>query len=629
MADALSIGLSALIAQQRALATTSNNIANASTPGYSRQRTEFVSNTSERLGNESVGTGVKIDTTRRLSDDILAEQVRSAAGSYQRADAFNNLAESIDDLLADSDTGLAATLQDFANSLQSVANDPSSTSSREAFLSQARSLIARFDSMDQRLSEVGDEVRTRMGAATDEITSIGKSLADVNRQIVAAGASADRATPPELLDQRDRLLERLSELVQVNTAQQPDGTTSVFIGSGQVLVLGANAATVQVTPGTTDPTQPQIVLHGIGPDINITPFVTGGQLGGTIDFNREMLAPARSELGRIAVGLVTSFNAVHRNGMDAEGELGGDFFSIGQPQAFAANSNSGTASVALTFGNVADLESTNYRLSYDGANYTLVRADNGAVVPTTGTGAAGNPLIANGLSIVISGAPAAGDQFLLKPLEDLGGALGLVVTRPADVAAAAPTRTAAALANTGGATISAGRVFDVTNANLLSTATIQFLTPTTYSIDGAGNFAYTPGGDIDVNGTRVQISGAPAVGDQFTIGSNVGGSGDNRNAQALIARLGQSVFDGNVTLQNAAADLVTNVGARTAEAANQRDVQQFVFEKNRDRLDSARGVNLDEEAANMLRYEQLYQAAAQTMSVAGNLFNTLLLALQR
>jgi flagellar hook-associated protein 1 FlgK len=203
------------------------------------------------------------------------------------------------------------------------------------------------------------------------------------------------------------------------------------------------------------------------------------------------------------------------------------------------------------------------------------------------------------------------------------------VTRPADVAAAAPTRTAAALANTGGATISAGRVVDVTNANLLSTATIQFLTPTTYSIDGAGNFAYTPGGDIDVNGTRVQISGAPAVGDQFTIGSNVGGTGDNRNAQALIARLGQSVFDGNVTLQNAAASLVTNVGARTAEAANQRDVQQFVFEKNRDRLDSARGVNLDEEAANMLRYEQLYQAAAQTMGVAGNLFNTLLLALQR
>jgi flagellar hook-associated protein 1 FlgK len=403
----------------------------------------------------------------------------------------------------------------------------------------------------------------------------------------------------------------------------------VFIGSGQVLVLGANSAQLALTAGTTDPTQPQIVLRGIGPDVNVTQFLTGGELGGAIDFNREMLAPARAELGRMAIGLVTAFNAVHRNGMDAEGELGGDFFSIGAPQAFAAATNSGAGSVALSFGNVAALEPTSYRLSYDGSGYTLVRTDNGAVVPTTGNGTAGNPLVANGLSMVISGTPAAGDQFLLKPLEDLGGTLGLAVTRPADIAAAAPTRTAAALSNTGSGAISAGQIVDVTDANLLAGATIQFLSATTYSVNGSGSFAYTPGGDIDVNGTRVRITGAPDAGDRFTIGSNVGGSGDNRNAQALIGRLGQALFNGNLTLQSAAASLVTSVGTRTAEAANQRDVQQFVFEKNQDRLESARGVNLDEEAANMLRYEQLYQAAAQTMSVAGNLFNTLLLALQR
>jgi flagellar hook-associated protein 1 FlgK len=207
--------------------------------------------------------------------------------------------------------------------------------------------------------------------------------------------------------------------------------------------------------------------------------------------------------------------------------------------------------------------------------------------------------------------------------------MSLLVTRPADVAAAAPTRTNAALANTGAASISAGRIIDVTNPSLLATATITFVNATTYQINGAGAFAYTPGADIDINGTRVQITGTPAAGDQFTIQSNVGGTGDNRNVQDLIARLRDSVFNGDISLQDASASLLTNVGSRTAELTNQRDVQQLVFEQNHDRLESVRGVNLDEEAADMLKFEQLYQAAARMMAVADSLFQTLLGALGR
>jgi flagellar hook-associated protein 1 FlgK len=217
----------------------------------------------------------------------------------------------------------------------------------------------------------------------------------------------------------------------------------------------------------------------------------------------------------------------------------------------------------------------------------------------------------------------------LKPLEHLGGSIGLLVTRSADIAAAAPTRTSALLANTGTASISPGRIIDVTNPSLLATATIAFLTPTTYSINGAGTFAYTPGADIDINGTRVQITGTPATGDQFVIQSNAGGTGDNRNVQDMIARLRDSVFDGDVSLQDASAALITAVGSRTAELTSQRDVQSLVLEQNRDRLESVRGVNLDEEAADMLRFEQLYQAAARMMTVADSLFQTLLNTLLR
>jgi flagellar hook-associated protein 1 len=628
MADILNIGLSALLAQQRALTTTSNNVANANTPGYSRQRVELTQRPVERLGSGYVGTGVDIESLRRMSDEILASQLRTAAGTFGRADAFVSLAEALDNLLADSDTGLSATMQSFINGLQDVANDPSSTSSRQSLLSEARNLVARFDAMDQRLTQLSDEVRTRLVASADEVTSIGHDLAEINRQLVAAGAASGRTAPSDLLDKRDQLLEKLAGLVQVQTTQQSDGTTSVFIGTGQVLVLGGDSARLEVTPGTADPLQPQIVLRGFGTDVNITKFVTGGDLGGALDFNREMLAPARSELGRIAVGLATTVNEIHRNGMDAEGDLGGDFFSVAPPQSFSAGTNTGTGNVSVSIAGVASLEPTNYQLSYDGTGYTLQRADNGAVVAMTGAGTVANPFLADGLSIVIGGAPAAGDQFYLKPLEHVGGSLQLLVTRPADIAAAAPTKTSAALANTGTATISAGQIIDVTDPNLLAMATIQFLTATTYSVNGAGSFAYTPGADIDLGGTRIQITGAPAAGDQFVIQSNAGGTGDNRNVRAMIDRLGQSVFNGNVSLQSASAALITDVGSRTAEITHQRDVQQAVLSQSKDRLDSVRGVNLDEEAADMLRFQQLYQAAAQMISVSDTMFQTILAALR-
>ncbi len=629
MADILNIGLSALLAQQRALTTTANNVANASTPGYSRQRVELSERAAERLGVGFVGTGVDVAATRRLTDGILAEQVRTAAGGFYRADAFVSLAGSLDDLLAGTETGLTATLQAFANALQDVANDPSSTSSRQALLSEARNLVARFEAMDQRLAELANEVRTRMTQSAGRITALGADLAEINRQLIAAGTAAGRPGPSDLLDKRDRLLEELAKLVHVTASEQRDGTTSVFIGTGQVLVIGGESAKVEVTPGTADPLEPQVVIRGIGPAVNVTQFITGGELGGVIDFNREMLAPARSELGRIAVGLVATVNAVHRSGMDAEGQLGGDFFSIGAPQTFAAAGNTGSGSLTVTITGVAALEPTSYRLTFDGTAYTLQRVDNGAVVPMSGAGTGASPFVANGISIVVAGTPAAGDQFYVKPLEHAAGTVSLLVTRPADVAAAAPTRTIAALANTGTASISAGQVVDATNPNLLATSTIAFVNATTYTINGGPPLAYTPGANIDVNGTRVQITGTPAAGDQFVIQANTGGTGDNRNIQTLIDRFHGSVFNGEISLQDAAAGMITSVGSRTAEATNQRDVQQLVFRQNQDRLESVRGVNLDEEAADMLKFEQLYQAAARVMQVSDSLFQTLMNTLLR
>jgi flagellar hook-associated protein 1 FlgK len=626
MADLFGIGLSALLAQQRALATTSNNVANASTPGYTRQRTELSERPAEQMGNFFVGTGVTTGQNRRITDDLMLEQVRTASAGSKRADTIADLATTLDDLLGSDNTGLNATLQSFTNALQGVANDPSSLAARQALLSEAGSTVARFQGLDQRMSTISDEVRSRVSADADQISALGASIAAVNQQVLEAGPN----TPPDLLDKRDQMLEDLSGLVQVSVSQQSDGTIGVFIGSGQALVLGTTAAKLVATNGTEDPSQPQLVLRsGTAPDVAITQFLSGGELGGLLDFNREMLAPARSEVGRVAVGLADAVNTASKNGMDLDGQLGGNFFSFGGPQIFAATTNSGSGAVTATISSVAALDTANYQLSYNGTTYTLQRTDTGAIVPMTGTGTAGDPFVANGISIVVSGAPAAGDQFLIKPVDQAPGTLKVLVTTPGDIAAAAPTRTSADLGNTGTGAISAGSVIDVTNPNLLTTATIQFINATTYSVNGAGAFAYTPGGNIDINGTRVQITGAPAAGDVFTIESNAGGSGDNRNALAMLDKLAGNVFNGNVTLKTAASTMLADVGAKTAAATSQQSAQSTVLQQTQQRLDSLRGVNLDEEATNMLRYQQLYQAAAQTISVAGTLFSTLLAALQR
>jgi flagellar hook-associated protein 1 FlgK len=278
---------------------------------------------------------------------------------------------------------------------------------------------------------------------------------------------------------------------------------------------------------------------------------------------------------------------------------------------------------------VAALAPVSYRLIYDGASYQLLEHGTGTPVPMTGSGTVGDPLRANGIAIVASGAPAAGDQFLIQPLAQSAGSIALAIGSTAEIAAAAPTRTRTGAVNGGTARISAGEVADIADPNLLATATIEFLTATTYSIDGSGSFAYTDGGDILVNGTRVQISGTPAVGDQFIVEANTGGVGDNRNALRLGEALAADTLAGGTTsLLETVSQLVAAVGAQTAEVGFQRDAQTALRTSARESLDSVRGVNLDEEAVKMLEQEQLYQAATRIFAVADDLFQTLIAAIR-
>src|SRR5690606_19493280 len=307
MADLLNTSISGLLAFQRALDTTSHNITNANTPGYSRQITEFMTRQAHPSGAGWVGAGVGVSTVTRAYDDFLAGQARTSSSAFHRADAYATQAERVSNLLGDSSTGLSASLQEFVNALQSVADTPTSTAARQTLLSQAQILVDRLQGYQDSLASFEAQVNSSMRTQADAVSSIASAIAQLNQEI-SSGYARTRQPPNDLLDQRDRLLDQLATYVSVSVVAQEDGSVNVSIGAGQPLVVGQHASRVVATGDPYDPTRMIVAVqsqHGLA---DITRSISGGTLGGMLDFRGQMLDPARNALGRMSVGLAEIMN---------------------------------------------------------------------------------------------------------------------------------------------------------------------------------------------------------------------------------------------------------------------------------------------------------------------------------
>ncbi len=629
MADILLTSLSALLTSQRALATTGHNIANVNTPGYSRQRVELGTRFADFSGSGSIGNGVQLLNVTRSYDAYLAGSTRTSQSEFNRLDVFHSLAGKVDGLLANESAGLAPSMQAFFGAAQDVANDPTSLPARQAFLSQADGIADRFQSLAGQFENMEQEISSRMKQGVQDIDNLAQSIADINQEIVSAGGGKNGA-PNDLLDARDRLVDELSTKIDVTTTFQEDGAMNVFVGNGQSLVVGTQAADLAVKSDPFDPSRLNVVIQNGSSQTDISSSISGGTLGGAMDFRREVLDPARNEIGRIALALASTVNAQQASGMDMNGDLGGQFFSVAEPKVISQSGNAGNASVSATISDVGALTAADYNLSFSGGAYSLSRTDTGEPVSMTGSGTAADPFVADGVSFVASGTPSEGDAFLIRPTYDAAGSLQTVLGSPQEIAAAGPLRSSADLANTGSGTISAGTVSDASNPQLLSTAVIEFTSPTTYSINGSGSFPYTADEPISVNGATFEISGSPVAGDTFTIEANTGGIGDNRNMLAMANLQSMGVLDGgSSSLGSSVSQLVAEVGSATRQAGTNLTAQSVLLEQSLNEQQSVSGVNLDEEAANMLRYQQAYEAAAQMITVADSMFATILRAVGR
>ena len=437
--------------------------------------------------------------------------------------------------------------------------------------------------------------------------------------------------PNDLLDQRDRLIDELSTHLNVSTVQQTDGSVNVFVGSGQNLVVGANATKLVVGQDSFDATRKTLVLESATGSTDVTASLTGGSLGGTLDFRTQILDPARNSIGRLAVALADVMNEQHGKGLDLEGNLGGDFFSIGGVDVRDNTANTGSGTVAATRSDLSKLTASDYILKSTGSGWTLSRADTGAAVTMTGTGTSADPFVAEGLSIVVGGTAATGDSFLIQPTRTAASSMEVVVDDPEKIAMASPILSAATAGNAGTAKIAGDEVLDPANPNLQTAATITFTDATHYTISGSATvYNYTSGSNIDANGWRVQVTGVPAAGDSFTVKPNTNGTGDNRNALKLANVLNRPVLNGGTTSLNAAAgQFISSVGVATNQAKSSAEAQQVVYDDSISAQQSVSGVNLDEEAAKLLQYQQAYQAAAQIIKIAQSLFDTLISATGR
>jgi flagellar hook-associated protein 1 FlgK len=641
MGDMLSTGVTGLLAFQNALDTISNNVTNVNTPGYSVETSNLVTNPSTQTAEGAIGNGVSVSNVSRSYSDYLDSQTRSATSSYNQFNTVSGLASTIDNMLSDPTTGLSATLTGLSSSIQTMANSPSQTSSRTAVINQLQSVVSQFQSYQNQFTQLNTQVNTQLQTEASTVTSLAQSIASLNGQIQTAAANGTGQAPNNLLDQRDNLIDQLSQHVNVNTVTQSDGTVSVFIGSGQSLVVGNQASTLAATADPFGSGQQDLSLQaGTGSSVDITNALSGGTIGGLLQFRTQMLDTGESSLGQQAVTLTNLLNTQNEAGVDQNGAIGGPLLAVGGPQVLASSSNTGNASVTGsipgTVANLGGLSTDNDELSYDGTNWSLLDTTTGTSTALTATAGSGGTTVLTGgpgITLTVTGTAKAGDEFLVQPTANAVAGLSLVTTDPTKVAAAGPLVTSANSANTGTASISSATVPN-TALWTRSNYTISFSSPTAYTVTNAAgtqvasSTTYAAGTPISFDGIAVTLTGTPAANDSFSVNDNANGVGDNTNALALAGILNKNVLDGGAqSLSDAVNGYVGTVGLQTSQAQNGATAQQAVLSSAQNAQQSVQGVNLDEEAAKMLQYQQAYQAAAEVIATSNTLFNSIITAI--
>ncbi len=643
----MSLGVRAMFADYAALQTTSNNIANANVAGYSRQQVDLETAKGQYTGAGFFGKGVNVTTVTRSYDQFLTREAANskslASMDKARLDQLNQLEQ----IFPTGESGVGYASGQLLNAMVDLASNPQDASTRQVVLSRASDVALRFTSAAGQLDMLQAGVRSDLENSVKSVNELAKNIANVNDKI-AAVIGAGHA-PNDLLDERDRLVSQLSELVQVTTLPASDGTIGVFIAGGQRLVLGSQASQLQVQNDSTDASRSAIgiVDNGIPRDLP-SALLTGGTIAGLLNFQNKDLVDARNMLGQMAAAFAGRLNEQQSFGLDLRSPpgAGAPLFSVGAPRALANDNNLKDASgnfvttVTLTTTDATQLQASDYSLQADPLNpgyYTLTRLTDG----TVSTIASGD--VVDGMRIDIAPAAAADDRFLLQPVGRAANGMGRVLDDPRGIAAASPVTATVGASNTGTATVGSLKVTS-SSIDPTLTATVTFnsssgnydwqLVDSSNNLVSNGSSVWVPGQPISINGFDLTLNGAPANGDVFTVQKTTYPASNNGNALAMAAMRDETLVGrtlnasgqptGGNTITDAYASAMADVGVRVQSAESTSTTSAAVAAQAEQQRSGQAGVNLDEEAAHLIQYQQAYQAAAKVLQIAQSVFDTLL-----
>lgn len=632
MSGLFSIATSALSAAYTALETTGNNIANANTPGYSRQVVDFTAQVETGLSGNYIGQGVAVAGITREYNQLLTQQVDQAQAASNQANTHANLLSQVSNLFSSTTGSLGDQVNQFFAQVQTLTQQPTNVAVRQSVLSSAQQMAANFNDTYDQLQQMQQTANQQIGQEIATVNTTSAQIAKLNDQIALATASG--GTPNDLLDQRDQAIQTLNQSIGVTTMTQSDGSVNVFLASGQPLVVGDQVT--QMAMGQ-DPTDPQNIVVGTKAANTIIPITatstTGGDIGALMQFSQQDIPSVENQIGQLAVVVGSQFNQQSLLGQDMNGNAGTNFFTPMSPTVVASTTNatsggSPAETVSATFSDTTQLQASDYRLQVSGGQYVLTRLSDGQQT-TLSSLSPGNPATVDGMTISVSGTATNGDTFMIEPVRNGAADLAVAIGQPQQIAAASPITTSMPSSNTGSLSVSSLSVVGPTrNANLTDSVSINFTSPSAYTITDSTTGAsssgtYTSGQPISFNGWSLTLLGTPATNDSVSVGANVGGTGDNTNALALAQLQNANLMNGN-PLGNGYASVVGQVGMMTANAQADQQNQQAILQSAQNAQSSISGVNLDEEAANLLRYQQQYQAAAQVVTIASTLFNQIL-----
>ena len=661
----LNIANSGIRASSDLLQTTSKNIANVNTEGYVRERTEHTT-----MIDNQVGRG----ETYRLLNEFAQKQLNRDTSNKTFFDQFESEANRIDTLFSQESNSVSTSINSFFNNVQEALNQPSSSVARSLVMSDAENLLDQMDRLSGIVVEQKRVVDEQLQIFSTEANTLIESISSLNQEIVGINGTNSASDASSAYNERDKAIRNLSELIDIETLDGPNGEKLVFMGTGEAVVMQNGTFNLFSMSADPDPNFQELRLDvngGKAVPLDVDASKLKGKIGGLLAFRDDILVPTQNQLGQMGLAIADSFNQQNHLGMDASGQLGGDIFKIPSVGGLPYQNNTGTGGITATVepGMGSELPASDFIITY------TVNPNEVSIQPIDNKGEPlGNPSLANvvagvidsstvvsgesfGLQISVAGAANAGDQFQVKLNSGAAGNISLLTGRGEDLALASPIRTAADVDNIGTASISAGEVSDVTTGsfttiplaltkgpiNIVKTANpdeyiiSDNINTTTVTITPpANNLLNQAGGAFATYGFDFNIEGTPSAGDSFTLEFNEGGYDDNRNGLKLADLQNGDLVRQNVvtstsadnhkTFNQAYAGLVTDIGVVTSQARTNGAAFDALAEQSEAWYESLSGVNLDEEAANLLRFQQSYAASAQVLSAARSIFETLLSA---